>query len=106
MLNHRGNPIMTRLLKTPVRGGVLTLTDRELVLGEGWLGAKNVRRFALQSLAQLELLSESSAHVPQRGLLLRFTWADGQITDVYSVGPVAAKRIHESLPFRAGSPGA
>jgi hypothetical protein len=36
---------MARLLKTSVRGGVLTLTHRELVLGEGWLGVRNVRRF-------------------------------------------------------------
>ena len=96
---------MTRLLKTPVRGGVLTLTDRELVLGEGWLGAKNVRRFALQSLAQLELLSESGAHVPQRSILLRFMWADGQTTDVHGVGPVAAKRIHDMLQLIDCRPG-
>jgi len=86
-----------KLLKTPIRGGVLTLTDRELVLGEGWLGAKNVRRFSLQSLAQLDLLSASGTHVPQHGMLLRFIWADGQTTDVHGVGPAAAQRIHDML---------
>jgi hypothetical protein len=88
---------MVKLLKTPMRGGILILTDTELVLGEGVLGAKNVRRFPLQSLAHLDLLPSPGEQVLRRGTTLRFVWADGQTTSVDYVGPVAARRIQEIL---------
>src|SRR5690349_6875141 len=83
-----------KLLKTPVRGGVLTLTNHDLLLGEGWLGAKNVRRFPLQSLERLDLLPAPSEQALRRRFLLRFVWADGQVTEVDGVGPAAARHIH------------
>jgi hypothetical protein len=69
---------MARLLKTSVRGGVLTLTHRELVLGEGWLGVRNVRRFPLTALTALEVLSSPHDTLLRRNKLLRFRWADGE----------------------------
>lgn len=37
------------MLEIPVQGGVLVLTNQELLLGEGILGTRNVRRFKLNS---------------------------------------------------------
>ena len=88
---------MSKLLKTPMRGGIMTLTERELVLGEGVLGAKNVRRFPIQALAQLDRLPSTGEQTLRRSVLLRFVWADGQTTDVDGIGPVAAQRIQDLL---------
>jgi hypothetical protein len=88
---------MTKLLKTPMHGGMLMLTEREIMVGEGWLGAQNVRRFSLQSLAQLELLPSTGQSVLRRSVLLRFVWADGQTTDVSGVGPAAAQRVRDLI---------
>ncbi len=88
---------MVKLLKTPMRGGIVTLTDRELVLGEGVLGTKNVRRFPLQSLVRLDRLPSPGDHVLRRSMLLRFVWADGQTTEVDGIGPLAAQRMHDIL---------
>lgn len=67
-----------RLLKARVHGGLLILTDRELVLGEGWLGAANVRRFPLASLAHLELQPAAGQHALRRSMRLHFEWHDGR----------------------------
>jgi len=56
-----------------------------------------VRRFPLESLAQLDLLPASGENGLRRSMLLRFIWADEPTTDVQGVGPVAAKRIHDLL---------
>ncbi len=83
-----------RLLKARVHGGLLILTDRELVLGEGWLGAANVRRFPLASLAHLELQPAAGQHALRRSMRLHFEWRDGRATDVDGVGPAAARRVY------------
>jgi len=88
---------VTTLVKTPMRGGIVTLTERELVLGEGLLGASNVRRFPLQSLDHVDLLPSPADRALRRGMLLRFVWADGRTTEVDGVGPAAARRIHAML---------
>lgn len=77
-----------------MRGGILTLTNRELVLGEGWLGTQNERRFPLQSLVHLDQLPSPGDKVTGRNMLLRFVWVDGQVTEVDGIGPIAAQRIH------------
>jgi hypothetical protein len=93
---------MAKLLKTPMRGGILTLTDHELVLGEGLLGTRNVRRFPIQSLTHLDLLPSSDNPVLQQNMLLRFVWDDGQTTEVDGIGPIAAQRIHDILQALGG----
>ncbi|WP_029215020.1 hypothetical protein [Kallotenue papyrolyticum] len=86
-----------KLVKTPFRGGMLILTHQELVLGEGLLGARNIRRFPLRHLARLELRPSPSEAVLGRSVCLRFVWIDGQITDVDGVGPLAGERIRMLL---------
>jgi hypothetical protein len=88
---------MPKLFKTRMRGGTLTLTDREVVLGEGWLGAQNVRRFPLHTLVHLDLLPSPGQSVLQRSMQLRFVWADGDIVDIYDVGPIAAGHVRDIL---------
>ena len=85
-----------------MRGGILTLTNRELVLGEGWLGTQNERRFPLQSLVHLDLLPSPSDNVPGQNMLLRFVWVDGQPTEVDGIGPIAAQRIRSILRALCG----
>jgi hypothetical protein len=85
-----------------MRGGILTLTNRELVLGEGWLGTQNERRFLLQSLVHLDLLPSSNDKVLGRNMRLRFVWVDGQTTEVDGIGPIAAQRIHDILRVLCG----
>jgi hypothetical protein len=82
---------------------MLLLTDDELVLGEGWLGARNARHFPLQALVRLELLPSSSGRALRRNLLLRFVWVGSATTDVEDVGPVAAHRLHGLLERLCGS---
>ena len=77
-----------------MRGGLVTLTNRELVLGDGLLGTRNVRRFPLQSLMHLDLLPSPGDKALRRNMLLRFMWVDGQTTEVDGIGPIAAQRIH------------
>lgn len=89
--------VMVKLLKTPVRGGILTLTNQELVLGEGFLGTQNVRKVSLKLFARLDILPSPGDRAMQRSKLLRFVWIDGQTTDVDGVGPVAAQRIQYVL---------
>lgn len=85
---------MPKLIKTRVRGGILTITDRELVHGEGLLGTQHVRRFPLDTLDGVELLpSPGGGAALGRTLLLRLRWRDGQTLDVDGVGPIAARRI-------------
>lgn len=88
---------MSKLLKTPIRGGILTLTDREIVVGEGWLGSRNVRRFPLHSLRRLDLQPLLGERVPPRSILLRFEWADGDTIEVHDIGPVAARQVRNIL---------
>jgi len=88
---------MAKLFKTPVRGGTVTVTDREIVVGDGWLGTHNVRRFPLQSLAHLDLLPSPKDKGLQHSMLVRFVWTNGLITDVDGVGPLAAQRLHNLL---------
>ena len=85
-----------------MRGGILTLTNHELVLGEGWLGTQNERRFPLQSLVHFDLLPSPHDKVPGHTMLLRFVWVDGQTTEVDGVGPIAAQRIHVVLQALCG----
>jgi hypothetical protein len=85
--------VTAKLLKTPIKGGILTLTNHELVLGEGFLGTQNVRRFPLRSFVRLDLLPSSS----NRSVMLCFVWFDGQVTEVDGVGPIAAQRIQYVL---------
>lgn len=84
---------MVKLLKTPMQGGILTLTNRELVLGEGILGTQYIRRFPLRDFARLDVLPSPNDRSLRRSQLLRFVWIDGQMTDVDGVGPIAARRI-------------
>ena len=88
---------MSKLLKTPIQGGMLTLTNHEVMVGEGWLGAQNVRRFSLHSLVRVDILPSPNESVLRRSMLLRFVWADGAIVDVYNVGPVAARHVRDIL---------
>ncbi len=88
---------MVKLLKTPMRGGIVTITDRELVVGEGWLGTRNVRRFPLQSLMQIELLPALPSESMRHHRRIRFRWDDGQSTEVAGIGPLAAQRIYALL---------
>ena len=81
---------------------MLTLTDRELVLGEGLLGTQNERRFPLRSLAHLDLLPSSRDKVLRRNMFLRFVWIDGQRTEVDGVGPIVAQRIRGILHALCG----
>lgn len=89
--------VVVKLLKTMMRGGVLTLTNRELVLGEGFLGVRNVRRFPLTTLARLDVIDGMREGRPQRDVELRFVWMDGETTVVQGLGPVAAQRIQYLL---------
>lgn len=95
-------PVIAKLLKTLMRGGILTLTHREVVLGEGLLGTQNVRRFPLQSLAHLDLLPSPGDKVLRQNMLLRFVWDDGQTTEVDGIGLIAAQRIHDILQALCG----
>lgn len=88
---------MGTLFKTPMHGGIVTITEREIVVGEGWLGTRNVRRFPLQSLAHLDLLPSPHGNGLQHSVLVRFVWTDGQITEVDGVGPIAAQRLSALL---------
>ncbi len=88
---------MSKLLKTRIRGGILTVTDRELMLGEGWLGTQNVRRFPLHLLVGVELQPSPGERLLTKSTLLRLTWSDGEVTDVDGVGPIAAQRIRDIL---------
>lgn len=85
--------VQVRLVKTPFRGGILTLTNQELIVGEGFLGTTNVRRWALPLFARLDVLPSPHDRGLQRSKMLRFVWINGQVTDVDGVGPVAAQRI-------------
>ncbi len=89
--------VMVKLVKTPFRGGVLTLTNHELVLGDGILGARNVRRYPLKQLARVDIEPSPGDGPIKRNRCLRFVWIDGQITEVDGVGPIAAERIHYVL---------
>jgi hypothetical protein len=90
-------PVMVRLVKTPFRGGMLTLTNHELVLGEGILGARNVRRYPLKQLARIDIEPSPGDGPIKRNKCLRFVWIDGQVTEVDGIGPIAADRIHYVL---------
>lgn len=96
---------MVKLLKTPMRGGIVTITDRELVLGEGWLGTRNVRRFPLQSLMHIELLPSLQSKGMQHHMCVRFVWDDGQSTEVDGIGPIAAQRMSDMLHALYGRDG-
>ncbi len=89
--------VMSKLLKTRIRGGILTVTDRELVLGEGWLGTQNVKRFPIYLLVAVELQPSPSERPLHRSMVLRLVWGDGTVTDVDGVGPIAAQRIRDIL---------
>ena len=93
----RSRPVMVKLLKTSMRGGILTLTNRELVLGEGILGTQHIRRFPLRDFVRLDVLPSPNDRGLRRNQLLRVVWIDGQVTDVDGVGPVAAQRIEYVL---------
>lgn len=93
---------MGKLLKTRIRGGILTLTDRELVLGQGWLGTQHVRRYPIQGLAAVELQPSPDDQVLNRSILLRLRWHDGQIIEVDGLGPIAADRVRNILQALCG----
>ncbi|MCU0491920.1 MAG: hypothetical protein MUD01_10050 [Chloroflexaceae bacterium] len=85
-----------RLLKTPVPGGLLTLTTAELVLGDGFLGTINVRRFPLAELLGYEV-QQPPHSTPWQGRIVRFTWANGSSTEIPNVGMLAAERLGHAL---------
>ncbi len=93
---------MGKLLKTRIRGGILTLTDRELVLGQGWLGTQHVRRFPIQGLAAVELQPSPGDQALNRNILLRLRWNDGQIVEVDGLGRIAAERLRNILHALCG----
>lgn len=82
-----------KVLKVPVPGGMLTLTNQELILGEGLLGARNVRQFKLNWLARLDVVPSPRASSMRPNKLLRFVWMSGDTTEVDGVGPAAAQRV-------------
>lgn len=89
--------VMVKLVKTRFKGGILTLTNLELVLGEGLLGTQNQRRFSLRTFVRLDVLPTPGEAQLARSKRLRFVWIDGSVTEVDGVGPLAAQRIEYVL---------
>ncbi|GAC1536925.1 MAG: hypothetical protein NVS4B8_13860 [Herpetosiphon sp.] len=88
---------MAKLLKTPFRGGIVTLTESELIVGEGWLGTRNPRRYAFHALTRIDLAPSPIDQVAGRNMCLRFVWNNGQTVEIDGIGPTAAQRIHTAI---------
>jgi hypothetical protein len=88
---------MGTLLKTRVRGGILTITERELLLGEGWLGTQNVKHIPIHLIIGVDLQPSPSERLLNRSTLLRLVWGDGNVTEVDGIGPIAAQRVRDLL---------
>lgn len=85
-----------KLLKAPYPGGVLTLTDQELVLAGGLFGTGQTRRLALASIARVDV-APMPLSSKVLGTRLRFVRDDGNATEVEGVGPEAARRLVAAL---------
>lgn len=86
------------LLRTAVRGGVLRLTASALTYGEGMLGSRNQRSFAVAAIERLEVVANQAA----RGVSLRIATASGEELRCEGVSPAAAMRLRELVIILRG----